>query len=185
MIIGFTGKAGAGKSTASNYLVEKYGFVKVNFKDALVREMKENLPDVLQELTLIHDGELGDLDFLFNTKPPIMRALMQNYGTEIRRKDNSEYWINKWSDSVIELLRQGKSIVVDDVRFLNEAAAVKSPSGKLIRILRDDVVSKSTHQSEVEQDLIEVDYTIYGKKGEHETLYRSLDKIIDEQDNKE
>ena len=36
MIIAFTGKKQTGKSTACAYLEEKYGFTRVNFKDALI-----------------------------------------------------------------------------------------------------------------------------------------------------
>ena len=47
-IIALTGLKQSGKSTAANYLVEKYGFIKHNFKDALINEIKTYFPDFIK-----------------------------------------------------------------------------------------------------------------------------------------
>ena len=102
MIIGFTGYKQSGKSTAAKYLEEKYNFTRINFKDALVQEIKDNFPDLLEEICLIYeefsfpkegDGVDFGIENMFQTKPPLMRALLQNYGTEVRRKDDQHYWV--------------------------------------------------------------------------------------------
>ena len=81
MIIGLIGHKGAGKTVVADHLVAKYGFVKHNFKDALIREMKRTLPDVLQELAAMHQTSV---DNLFTTKPPLMRKLMQNWSSWVK-----------------------------------------------------------------------------------------------------
>ena len=108
---------------------------------------------------------------------------MQNYGTEVRRGDDPQYWVKQWQKKVSSLLEQGKSVCCDDVRFLNEADAVKLSGGKIVAIRRDDITNTGSHASETEQSNIEVDYTVVGKKGEHETVYGQIEEILNGQGN--
>jgi hypothetical protein len=170
----FTGKKGSGKSTAAKYVAEKTGAVRINFKDALVEEMKENFPDLLEELSYLYNPDEHGIEGLFREKPPLMRALMQNYGTEVRRGDNPNYWTQKWLYKVNQL----DNVVTDDIRFLNEAKGVKFFDGVIIRIIRSDITSTKGHLSETEMDQIEADYTVEVEKGDLIGLYQQLDAII-------
>jgi len=169
-IIGLVGFKQVGKSTAAKYLEDKYGFTRHNFKDAMVQEIKDNFPDLLKELEYYYNLTI---DELFIQKPPLMRALMQNYGTDVRRKDNRNYWTQQW----FENLAIGKT-VADDVRFLNESEAVKLGGGIIIRLTRSDIETGGTHASETEQLEIVADHTIECNPGDHEALYRALDEIV-------
>lgn len=175
MIIGICGYKGTGKSTVAEYLAKEHKFKRVNFKDGLVAEMKERFPMLLKELSLVHEGDLGDTNWLFEKKPPIMRALMQEYGTDVRRADNQDYWVDKWKATVESV--KG-NIVTDDVRFYNELAAVGDMDGILIRVTRPDITSGGTHQSETEQEKFIEDFTIYGEPGDHASIYKQVDEII-------
>lgn len=177
MIIGLVGKAGVGKTTVADYLVKEYGFRKVSFKSALIDEMKEVFPDLLETLRQYHSFQ--DVDELFTLKPDIMRALMQNYGTEVRRKDDPQYWVKKWLKRVAVMVEH-YDIVADDVRFINEADAVKLHTGKIVKLSRPDLVSSSQHQSETEQDNIEFDIEMVCAKGEHDKLYSMVDLYLKE-----
>jgi len=173
----FTGKKGSGKSTAAKYVAKKTGAVRINFKDALVQEMKENFPDLLEELSYLYNPDEHGMEgwnFLFREKPDLVRALMQNYGTEVRRGDNPDYWTQKWFYKVNQL----DNVVTDDVRFLNEAKGVKFLDGVIIRIIRSDITSTKGHLSETEMDQIEADYTVEVEKGDLIDLYQQLDAII-------
>lgn len=186
MIIGFVGFKQIGKSTASKYLEEKYDFYRHNFKDALVAEMKDNFPDLLQALVereyperLLPDetAHADWIDQLFIDKPPLMRALMQNYGTDVRRKDDGNYWVKQWLKNSYGGFG---NIVCDDIRFKNEAAALKGRKGIIIRLTRPDVETGGDHASETEQLEIVADYTIECEKGDLESLYNKLDEIYRE-----
>lgn len=180
MIIGLIGLKQVGKTTAADHLVENQDFTKHNFKDALVAEIKQNFPDLLNEIYLQDSKEWNngipptDKDHLFRTKPPLMRTLMQNYGTEVRRGDNPNYWIKQWRDKM-----PSGDVVVDDVRFQNEADMVTTNGGILIRLERSDVEAGDMHASEVEQANIATKYTIEAAKGDFDSLYNQLDGIIE------
>ena len=192
MIVAFTGKAGAGKTTASDYLVKEFGFVKVNFKDGLIEEMKVKLPDVLRELANLYfvtspiwvskfkdrepfKDEL--IDLLFTEKPAAMRALMQNYGTEVVRGYDEDHWVNKWKEKVSGV----PNVVVDDCRFLNEAEAIKSLGGLIIKVERPDYVEYMKHQSETEMDKINYDYRVKSRTNGHSKLFEQVREIVENQ----
>ena len=186
-IIAFTGLKQTGKTTAADYLVSKWGFVKHNFKDALVAEIKERFPDLLREIQY-HEGYIDSdnqwqeptIDELFESKPPLIRALMQNYGTEVRRKEDPDYWVKLWGLSVLYEIRNDPNykLVVDDLRFFEELQAVRERQGIVINIQRDDLTTPDKHQSETEHLDFEVDHVIKSKKGDVENLYKELDKIM-------
>jgi hypothetical protein len=199
-LIGLTGFKQTGKSTAAKHLENK-GFIRLNFKDALLEEIKLNFPDLLREIKQWMADEVGEYgpfeswteivgkdyftmeditdEHLFIIKPPLMRALLQNYGTEVRRRDNPNYWVNRWKARAQHLIEQGQNVVVDDVRFLNEANAVMALGGTVIRITRPDITTGGTHASEQEMLQIEVDLIINTKQGDFDSLYNYIDGIVD------
>ena len=183
MVIGLMGFKQSGKSTAAKYLEERYGFVRINFKTALVEEIKAKFPDLLKVLACFYFPDTGVdnvtpemIDWLFEEKPAPMRALMQNYGTEVRRGDNPDYWVNQWIAST--MINKGKWIVADDVRFFNEAKAVKDNGGMLLRITRPDIQSGGGHTSETEAMHIQEDRQIEALPGGHDALYKQLDEYV-------
>ena len=171
-LIGLVGFKQSGKSTAARYLQEKYGFVRHNFKDVLIAELEANFPDLLRYYLHLY-GAL-DTAQLFREKPEPVRYLMMNYGTEVRRKEKSGYWVNQWIVTPVF----DNNVVTDDVRFLNEAQAIKNNGGIIIRIIRTDIRTGGEHSSETEQLQIEADYTIEVGQGEHKKLYAELDAIM-------
>lgn len=193
-IIAFIGFQRVGKSTAAGYLESK-GFVRHNFKDALVAEIKQNFPDLLREIGDVMQEYIPKADrvdvtnLLFQIKPPLMRALLQNYGTEVRRGDDPHYWTTKWMQNAVLHFQEAKrNLVVDDIRFINEANTVREfgkllnipYEHKIIRLTRPDITTGGTHASETEHLSIQEDYTIKCQPGDHEHLYAELDRILDE-----
>lgn len=184
-IIAFTGKKGSGKTTASNFVRRNYTQTNtLNFKTALIAEMCRNFDKTLRvisdDMTSI-EGEWGDgsewtVERLFQEKPPIMRALMQNYGTEVRRGDDENHWVKKWKNSV---LKSNFNVVCDDVRFENEFLAVKDLGGTVVRIIRlNQQNTPDSHSSELEMDSLIPDHTITVKDGDIDSLEHELQNIL-------
>ena len=115
------------------------------------------------------------IDDLFSIKPPVMRALMQEYGTEVRRGDDTNYWVEKWKIAIGD---GTKNIVTDDVRFYNELAALGDVGGVLVRVVRPDITTGGTHQSETEQEAFIEDFGIEGVPGMPDAIEKQIDSII-------
>lgn len=183
-IYGFTGKKQSGKTTACKHLESKLkGTVRINFKDGLIAHMRQYYSGVLNQMAddyNLHDWDgqnIWTVDRLFRDKPPLMRKLMQDVGQAERAKD-PDVWVKLWEASVDAY--PDCTVITDDVRFPNEAEAIRRRFGMIIRVERADLISTDTNVSETEMDKITPDYTINVKTGEHDKLYSFLDHITDQ-----
>lgn len=166
-VIAFTGKKRSGKtSLVSAFMAEVGGLgytaVRVGFKQALLDQVKVHFPDFLQSTAdamrnIENDGS-WTIDKVLEDKPSSIRQFLQNYGTDLFRNEDPNYWTKKWVDNVSTLGTD--FVLVDDLRFMNEAAAVKNLGGVIIRIKRPSVGDSDTHLSEVEMDCIHADFEI-------------------------
>ncbi len=95
--------------------------------------------------------------------------LLQWWGTEYRRTQDPAYWVKQWKASINP---QANIVLVTDMRFLNEAAAVKEqPDGYTVNLVRlnqsgtpyVDPSRPSNHPSEIELDGYNYDYAIQSK----------------------
>lgn len=181
-IIALAGKKLSGKTTICNYLKTSYpneNFITINFKDAMISEMRANLGETLTEIASVYGMTV---DELFDKKPPVMRRLMQNYGTQIRRGDDDSYWVKKWRQSVLRS-EDDCIILVDDVRFFNEAMAVELLGGKVFTLRRYTDSSKEklhaddgdSHVSEKELEFFDFEELQYW---DYETAYSEVDRVI-------
>lgn len=182
-IIGFTGKKGHGKTTASSHatqVLEQKGYkvIHLRFKDAIIETMWNKLNGTLTQFG-VHYGM--SIEELFDKKPPMMRVLMQEVGTEIYRAINPDYWVLEWYKKlhvVTQEVKEEESLVVltDDVRFVNEFQLLKAKGGKLLRINRtgyDDGIGNN-HATETEMDTFSPDYVLEA------TTKEELEKAVEE-----
>lgn len=93
------------------------------------------------------------------------REIMQYLGTEYVRATQDNYWIERLKEDV----RQGGDVVlVPDTRFPNEADAIRAMGGKILKIVRADLMESGTdkHASEQEQAKIVPDVVVYTRTGD-------------------
>lgn len=143
-VIGLAGAAGAGKSTVALRLKSEWGAHRVPFAGAL----KEMLQVLLERqgcglATAIRmvAGDLKEVptDLLGGASP---RHAMQTLGTEWGRALAPDFWVGVWRRSIertaLEASADGETILVvaDDVRFPEEAAAIRALGGLVVRIDR-------------------------------------------------
>jgi len=149
--IGFCGPAGAGKSTAAEHLMLKWHFQRVRFAGPLKAMMLALGLDPAQ----VDGDRKEEPSALLCGRTP--RQAMQWLGTEWGRNLIGEgFWIAAWQ-AAVERSPPGqpwteapKLIVADDVRFANEAKAIRDRGGLVIRIERPGAGSASggDHASE-------------------------------------
>lgn len=143
MIIGLTGKAGVGKSAVAKVLVKDYGYICAPFA--------EPLKDMLAAIGLTHDELYGDKKEVVNPNYGVTpRHMMQTLGTEWGRGlIGRDIWVEAWRRSLYRKY-QNNNIVVDDIRFPNEVAAVRALGGKVVNLYADICLNEATakHVSE-------------------------------------
>ncbi len=149
--IGFSGKMYAGKDYAYDYLRDQnYDVERVSFADQLRLEIRDTLG-----LATIIRKPYTDLE----------RKLQQWWGTEYRRSQDPDYWVNKAREAAKEATGVP---VFTDVRFPNEADMIREEGGLIVRLEAREVTRKDrgrvntlpNHESETAMDDYEFDYVV-------------------------
>lgn len=141
-LVALTGPAGCGKTTIACAL-EQRGFVRVRFAGP-VKDMARALG--LSEAQV--DGDLKEVpcDLLCGKSP---RQLLQWIGTELgRNMVGADLWVNVAMQRIDELLAAGRDVVVDDLRFNNEAEALAARGALMFGLLRNGAGTTHVHASE-------------------------------------
>jgi hypothetical protein len=134
---------GCGKTTVADLLIEHQ---RVSFAAPLKRAVSY----MLSELGL--DG----FRYVYTDKEAIIpelgvsaRHMMQTLGTEWGRACiHPDFWVMIARAEAQRILADGGSVVIDDVRFPNEATMIRELGGELWRIDRPGVSYDGDHSSE-------------------------------------
>jgi len=144
-VVGIGGYAGSGKDTAAQALVAS-GWVRMAFAD-LLRDALYVLNPLVTTTDRLQDivDEMG-WDNAKRALPEI-RRLLQVLGTEVGRKQwADDFWVDLLFKNAKE---QGvDQLVISDVRFPNEIAAVNKALGFTLWIQRDGVGPVNGHASD-------------------------------------
>jgi hypothetical protein len=138
----------SGKTTVARYLAG-HGFYTVPMAGPLKRmtrvflELSDYGPNTIEELLTANKEErLAGI----NVTP---RHLMQTLGTEWGRACvHPDVWVQLWETMANRYLSGGDPVVVDDVRFPNEADMIRSLGGELWSVYRPGASHSSGHASE-------------------------------------
>lgn len=188
MIIAFGNKARHGKDTCCSAIMNFYReqrvfelnrkgarfsrvpqCTQVNFADALRREVTEAITRAgsVDEFFSIH--QRSDLFPTWVTPDPNPdmtdpllphgkhSKLLQWWGTEYRRAQNPNYWVERY---VEEVTKHRDLILTSDMRFRNEAVAIKCIKGVTVNVTRMnsdgsmyfDSLRPNDHVSEIDLD---------------------------------
>jgi hypothetical protein len=98
-----------------------------------------------------------------------VREVMQWWGNDYKRKQYPDYVVNKFEVQLKENIEQDKNIIIDDIRYENEANLVKKYNGKIVRIHEYPGydIKFNSHEAESSMDKYnKFDYHIFPKFGE-------------------
>ena len=141
-IIGLSGRAGSGKTTVAGMIPAA---VVIQLADPLYAALSTMLgvPE-----SMLRSPAYKERPFLGLGKSP--RQMMQTLGTEWGRElIDRHIWIRLLEKRIETLRAQGvRTIVVADVRFENEADAIRRMDGQVWRVRRDEPATASAHSSE-------------------------------------
>lgn len=148
MLIGITGRAGAGKDTVGRILRDSYAVALTSFA-APMKQMICTLLNV--EYEMWEDREWKEATIPGVNYSP--RQLAQTLGTEWGRNTlDEDFWVRMALKHAEHAQAQlpNWDVAFTDCRFENEAAAIRSRGGMIWHIIRpgDDDATKSQHASE-------------------------------------
>ena len=173
MIIGLSGYAQSGKDTVAQLLCLNNGYKRRSFAQPMRDALLLLNPIVKCGDRVMHLDEAVDMhDWEWAKRNTDARRLLQVFGTEVGRGMFGE---NVWVDMAMRDLNYDDKIVISDVRFPNEAHAIKKLGGSVWRINRRELGAVNRHSSEHAMDNYMFDHVIYNDG----TLDDMVDKVFD------
>lgn len=188
-VVGLMGYAQTGKDTIGAYLVANHGFERISFADAL------------KEVLLRMDPIVGYLGYQQRTDETMLRfgsakKLIAAYGWELMKHSgaqqteyNTRTYLQRlgvaareilgddvWANAALMKMQAGGKYVITDVRFENEANALRDMGAALVRVTRPGYGPVNGHKSETALDTYKADITLRND-GTLKHLYEQLDAI--------
>lgn len=170
-VTALAGRMRSGKSTIAQHLIDKHGYEKASFAQPLKDD--------------IHD--MGFPQWAIDQKPDWMRKLMQSYG-QARRALDTRHWVDRLVMELHGAAANGENaIVIDDLRYENEAQALRNLDPylfrvELVRVFRigdpGDVVhgnDESEHALDYWEDW---DHIVQAGSGDVTGLLQSVEKAL-------
>lgn len=204
-IIGFGGRIGSGKSELAK-ICQDAGYKKLYFALPLKQLVADLIQVKLEEINGLKnvekDYDFNQEDYLFLSKEtgipietvekemsPIkfktVRQLLQFIGTDLIRKYNTDWHVNR----IRAMINEDDNYVIDDIRFPNELNLVRELGGDCWFIIRPTINNISNHESETSltwkdfgNKLIINDSNLNLFKFRWETFFEKYDESIAKRD---
>jgi hypothetical protein len=192
-IIGVCGRKRHGKDSVGNILRKEYGFSATAFADA-VKRVAMDVYGLSWDQCYGDGPEKEAVEPRWGLSP---RVIMQRIGTEVGRSIHTDTWVKHtldniqaaatgqlftWRDDFTQgFVRVGlvrTQWVITDVRFPNEAEAIRAAGGQVWKVVRPSLgVPTDEHPSETSVDLVRENVTIVND-GSLEDLSRKVSLIM-------
>jgi len=189
------GNPGSGKSSIGDALIDLTGGRRLSFaagvKEEVARVILATSDDVRMTdrsgQRLIEYKHVEALVARMNdpeTKDQY-RAMLQNWGTDVRRAQDPQYWIKQWAKT-FNRIREHTNIVVDDARFPNEEEALRSNGFYFVRLADGPTTrpmdpAAAVHESESYWPTWDYDLELSYEAGPDFQARRILSAILDRQ----
>lgn len=169
---------GSGKSTAADHLVNSYGFERLSFAtplkkmaDAFLFAMGMSNYEITQRLYGSRKEEV--IPSLGVSARHVMRTIGDEWGRQCIKES---VWVDVTIARAKEIMKHGRSVVIDDMRFPNEYGAVTLAHGDCFRVVRPGATVTSSHASEGQLDLVAMPEI--WNQGSLADLYAAVDRAL-------
>ena len=170
ILIGIAGHKGSGKSTVAAMLAKHLPGTKT--EGVRIMHFAEPIKQLVAEQFKIPRAHLESVK-----NNPIVRQTLQRVGSDGRLRDPA-IWINILATDYIKARISCSTIIIDDVRHLNEAFWLRREGGILLHIYCKSVDSVADyHESEANVRYLGGDFDIHND-GTAEALHESVEKFI-------
>ena len=196
--ITIAGKMGYGKDYVGNLIKDNFSNVeKISFADALKEEVEyiinlirnnSSLEHIAYEMNVSKD-EIKPLyiamiafkdinELTVKKKNSTIRFMLQYWGTDVRRKNNENYWVQKTVDKILEINKLGNVALITDGRFPNELKGVSELNGITIQL---DISREKQIENLLNRDGILPNKEAFNHPSETSYLeYKDFDLILTE-----
>ena len=186
--IALIGRMGSGKDAIAAHLCSAHGYTRIAFADG-VRDMALEIDPLIAGRTVINMfGDAGNEVFRLSEivgeagwdaakrEHPEVRRILQHCGMTVRRLQ-SYLWLNAGLAKLDAL--DFADAVFTDVRFTNEADALRDRGFAVVRVVRASAQAAegAQHVSETELDDYPVDDVVYND-GSLADLAQSVDAML-------
>jgi len=136
-ILGIAGQQGAGK----DYLHQRLEAMLSGSPDHNVRRIgladgvrREVTVEVLSAFPSINIGDTDGAGIWAKPYTEGQRWILQQWGTEFRRAQHPDYWVNYTMQYIDERAQDDDLWCITDVRFQNEAGNIQRAGGKVVEV---------------------------------------------------
>ena len=192
------GKMGYGKDYVGNLIKNSFSNIeKISFADSLKEEVEHiinltrnnsSLEHIAYEMNVSKD-EIKPLyiamiafkdinELTVKKKNSTIRFMLQYWGTDVRRKNNENYWVQKTVDKILEINKLGNVALITDGRFPNELKGVSELNGITIQL---DISKEKQIENLLNRDGILPNKEAFNHPSETSYLeYKDFDLILTE-----
>ena len=192
------GKMGYGKDYVGNLIKNSFSNIeKISFADALKEEVEHiinltrnnsSFEHIAYEMNVSKD-EIKPLyiamitfkdinELTVKKKNSTIRFMLQYWGTDVRRKNNENYWVQKTVDKILEINKLGNVALITDGRFPNELKGVSELNGITIQL---DISKEKQIENLLNRDGILPNKEAFNHPSETSYLeYKDFDLILTE-----
>lgn len=171
-LIALIGPKGAGKTFLAEMVAEATGAIKMTFARPL-RDMLEAIG--VTEYYHTHN-KMEPIPHIPGN--PTARHLLQTLGTEWGRDMvHSNIWATVASHKFKAAMVEGQTVIVDDLRFLNEAEVARDLRGTIVKVTRPGLDLTDEHRSERYWRDIDSDFSLHND-GSADVLLKSYQKLF-------
>jgi hypothetical protein len=178
----------AGKSLLASPLIDKHGYQRVKMAGPLKNMVRSLLVDSGVQESLIEEYVEGSLKEqpipeLSKSRDISARSLMMTLGDEWRNLHGKDLWVNIARGKIRQHLEAGRSVVVDDIRYIFELEGFLEFNPFKLVISRHgkhfEPWGEERHPGERPLDISHFDYHFRNDGNSVPDLHAELEKVLE------